>query len=407
MTLRESWTETLQLVQLRAAVRSPRYRRLWALVAVTYVLISMLISQMLLFYPGPSTITGVQVMVFTSPEQVANPYLLPGMIVLAPNVVLSIALWPTVVMVVLGIGIGLSVAAAVATLVAERQRRPDVAAGGVAPVVTGWALLGACCCTGCAAQVAAVGAVGVLVGSSPSDLLATSWPLGALQLVIVGMSLLYMERRLSGPAPACDVVRTPVRRQIVALVLRVALLIGSITWLFAFVIELSETPTADVTPALLYHWTFEHLILCAVGILSAMAPELLWGWTLRLGRRSYVWRVPAVVAGVSWAVWVPPVIAAWGLGGTLNELFGFLALPAGFGGVTPDADLGFPLYFHWAFQHLVLGLWAVAAAVLPNRAFALVSPGLRPTIGGRNDRPPARASVPVVALDAAASDARA
>ncbi len=372
------WMRTASLTLLRASVRNPRYRRLWILVAVAYIVISMFIGQMLVLYAGSSTISGVTVYTFTDPNEVASAYLVPAMIVIAPHVVLTLALWPTVVMVLIGLGIGLAVASAVSVLATQRARRADVAAGSAAPMVTGWALMGACCCSSCITQVAAVGAVGALVGSSPADLLRTSWPIGLLEIAIVAISLLYMERQLEGAPTSCTRVAASSSQQAVALVLRVLLLVASITWLFALVLEMTVTPVTDVTPALIYHWTFEHALLCSIGIVTAMAPELLWGWTVRSPRLTLVWRIPAVIAGVTWAIGVPAVLVAAGLGGFTNELLGFLGFSGASGAEIPDATLGAPLYFHWVFQHLILGGWAIVAAAVPNRAFSWASPSLRP-----------------------------
>ena len=190
----ERWARRLTFSRLRATVRSRTYRRIWILSTIAYLCVSVFIGQMVvLIPPGPGTSQIPVQASWLGYGQVGNAYLAPALLVVSPYVVIALPLWGTVVMSLLGIGIGLSVASTVSAFVQERRRQAEMAASGVAPAVTGWAFLGACCCTTCTAQVAATGVVGAAVGSTPSELLTQSWPLAVLQLGVVALSLLYLE----------------------------------------------------------------------------------------------------------------------------------------------------------------------------------------------------------------------
>jgi hypothetical protein len=374
------WATRLTLPNLRGSVRSGPLRRLWALTAVAFAGISMFLGNMVLLFLQPSAYDHqpIHVYAFTSAGQISNPYLRPAVLVTAPHAVLAFAFWPTLVMGLISAGIGLAIASSVGLLALERRRRADLAASGAAPVVAGGALLGACCCTTCAAQAAAVGVLGAAAGSSAPVLIATAWPIGLLQLVILGASLLYMERELEGASALLGVPRpAPSRRRTLALVLRFVLLIAAITWLFAFLVEWSAT-TGPVDAALAYHWLFEHWVLGLLALVSGLGPLGVWAWFERHARSGYLLRGLFLVAGITWGIGVPPALAAWGLGGTVNEILGYLGVPLRSGGIPADAALGLPLLFHWAFQHIALSAWALAVAVRPSAALSLLTPDAVP-----------------------------
>jgi hypothetical protein len=339
----------------------------------------MFVGQMILvfFQDSPFNHEPIQVTKITSLGQVSNPYLVPAVIVTAPHLVLSFAFWPTLVMGLLGAGIGLAISSSVALFAVQRRRRMDLAASGVAPVVTGAALLGACCCTSCVAQAATIGLLGAASGTTAPELIASSWPLGLFQLLILGASLLYMERELEGtgapsiPVPASD------RKRAVAVGLRIALLLGAITWLFSFVVEWSAGE-ASITGGLLYHWALEHWALGLLAIVSALGPLGAWSWFSRHAQAAWAVRGVALLAGVTWGIYVPSFAVGSGLGGLVNEMLGYAGAPAAWGAVVPDSPMGGALLFHWIVQHAVIAAWAIAVALAPARAFAVLSPERRP-----------------------------
>lgn len=388
-----SWLELADLSRLRALVRTPMYRRIWALSTFAYVVVSMFIGQMVEIFPQSTGLDNepVTVSVFTSVSQVANVYELPAVLIVGPHFVVQFSLWPTLAMVAIGIGIGLSVAASTAMLVTQRRARSGTASTAVAPLVTGWALLGACCCTTCATQVAAVGVLGATEGASTASLIVSAWPLAFVQLLVLGLTLLYMEYRIRTPLRGVVEMPVPRSRSIPAFVVRLALLLGGITWMFAFVLEFSETPAAQIDAPLVYHWVFEHLLLGGFATMCGLAPEIVRS----VASRHLRWRTPMraglLIAGISWGIYVPPALTSIGLGGFLNELFGYLGYPASWGAIPPDSPLGAALLFHWAFQHLVLSAWAIGIAVRPS-ILSVVTPGLVPAVDADVVRSPAGAT---------------
>lgn len=386
----------LGLPSVRALSRPGPYRRLWALCAVAYVTISMFLGQMLEVYPqgtGGSNYPA-QLFFYTSTEQVSNPYLVPGLLFTSSHVVLALSLWPTIAMVALGVFIGLAVSTSVALLVSQRRARAPTAATAAAPVITGWGLLGACCCTSCATQVAAVGVVGATSGASTAELMRTAWPLAVLQLAVVLATVYYMELRLR--RPVADTAFRPVGpgRTAAALLLRVALIIGGVTWLFSLVVELLEP--SSLSAALAYHWVFEHAALGLFAFAGGFVPLELYRWAGRHRRGALASRFVLALAGITWGIGVPPVLASGGLGGTVNELLGYLGAPASWGAVPPDGVGGLALAFHWAFQHVLISAWAIACAAVPSAAFAAALPGAV-RVG------PLPAPAPVAAADSAPS----
>jgi hypothetical protein len=364
------------LRRLRDIVRPLRYRVLWAAVSVAFVVASLFIGQMLAVFPPGTTDLTPQLFVFLDPSLVGNnPYLVPSMIWTEPTFVLTLAFWPTVVMALLGTGVGLAASVTVRLFIAERRRRADLLASGAVPAVTGVGLLGACCCLTCA-QTAALGAVAVALGSSPAVFFVRSWPIGLFQLVVLGLSLLYLERQVARPAPspsAAPVARRGRWAVALATVLRLALLIGGMTWLLALVLELAQS-VAPIPPALVYHWTFEHGLLGGLGVLAGLAPESLLRAVVRAAGslRLAAGRVALAVAAVTWGFWVPPALVRSGLGGFLNELFGFLGWSPAWGAEAREAALGPALYFHWLFQHELLALFALAVAIRPRAVLAVL-----------------------------------
>ncbi len=359
------WVRRLGLPHLRGAVRAGPYRRLWALSTLAYVVVSLFIGQMLILEPPtPGSASIPTQLAWLGPGQVNSPYLAPALLLTSPYLVLALPFWGTLVMVLLGLGIGLSIASMASVFLEARRRQADLAAGGTAPAVTGWALLGACCCTSCTAQVAATGVVGAVAGSTPSALLFEGWPLAVLQLGVVALSLLYLEYRLERPvaSPPASVRSS---RLVAAVAGRVLLLIASVTWLFALVVE--GTQGVPVTAATAYHWVVEHGLLSGLALVSALAPWSVERFFSSRARRGAIVRGVLLLGALTWGIGVPGPLVGAGLGGTLNELAGFLGVPPALGGVAPDATLGAALFFHWAFQHLLLAGWAILVAIQPTR----------------------------------------
>jgi hypothetical protein len=135
-------------------------------------------------------------------------------------------------------------------------------------------------------------------------------------------------------------------------------------------VEWSEVSPWTAPASLWYHWIFEHQLLSLTALFVALFPPDAARLVSRWERswRGWIVRVALLVAGVTWGLGVPAFAVNWGLGGFVNELLGVLGMPAAWGAVAPDAVLGPALYFHWIFQHAMLGVIAILIAVAPEPA---------------------------------------
>lgn len=206
----------------------------------------------------------------------------------------------------------------------------------------------------------------------------------------MGLSLVALERGLRAESAAC-LPTAPLRGRFLAgTVLRIALLIAGMTWSLAMFVEWGEVSPWTAPASLWYHWIFEHQLLSIVAILAALFTEDLWNAVGRWGSKSVGWaaRASLLVAGFSWGVWVPSAAVSLGLGGFLNELFGVLGLPASWGSVQPAAIFGAALAFHWGFQHLLLGAFAIILSLRPSLGLAPLRWTLRGVAPGSDSGAP-------------------
>lgn len=363
----------LSLSETRALLRSRRARG-WAFdIALIYAILSMMLGGMLDLSPVHHDVA-IQ-LVWSG-----NPWWdYPWLFLVAPGVFLELPLVPTIAMVLVSAGVGMGSVSALLLLVPRFRapKRDDGApvtpspSAAAAPAITGLATLGACCCTSCAS----VGGVAVVAAASGADLvtiLQSNWYVSLFQVGVVGFCLVAAERVLRVPADRCPTPAAKDRRFLLGTLLRLSLLLAGITWSLAMFVEWGETSPLTASAATWYHWIFEHQLLALTAVVAGMFPSELASFVRRMFARpvGLALRVGLVVAGVTWGVGVPPLQAGMGLGGFLNELLGVLGAPAAWGAIAPDAALGPALYFHWAFQHLLLGAFAIVLALRPARALA-------------------------------------
>ncbi|HEV2165866.1 MAG TPA: hypothetical protein VGS23_02630 [Thermoplasmata archaeon] len=363
LTLQATWRE----------LKARRARAWVAAIAVPYALVSMLVGQMLTLEPigGASTVTLV-----TSGS--GGPWWDYPELVLVQSWGFAVLPWfPTLTMIAVSAGVGVGGAMGILLVRSVLASRvpgviPRAAGGlsaGVSPAITGVATLGACCCTGC------VGATGLPVvaavsGAPVGALLLNNWYLGVFQLVVVYVALLAQERAIRrGSGDATPVPRLGARF-VAGAILRVGLLIAGTTWSLAMFVEWTQTSPISASPALWYHWVFEHQLLALTAIAAGLFPEEFSSALDRWGRRSRgrSGRAALGIAGATWGIGVPPVLVGLGLGGLVNEVLGVLGSPASWGAIPPDAPLGAPLYFHWVFQHSLLAAFALLTAAAPERS---------------------------------------
>lgn len=379
------------LQRTRGLLRSRRARLLTAAIAIGYLFVSMLVGEMLTF-PGFAS------PFFVTVQWTGSPWWdFPELFVYNAGVALDLLFLPTVTMILVSAGVGIGATAALFTLFprlrATSQRTDRAAAttsgAGASAAITGLATMGACCCTTC------VGAAGVAVvaaasGTNVALLLGQTWYLDLFQLVVVGLALLAQERALRLPAVYCGVAPRVDRGFVLGSILRISLLVAGITWSLAMFVEWVETPPFAAGAALWYHWIVEHQLLSLAAVAAGMFPKETAAWIRRGYGRAEGWALRSLllVGGITWAIGVPPPVSGSGLGGFVNELVGFLGTSSTWGAVAGDVGLGPALLFHWLFQHLLLGLFAIALALVPS---AILAPMLR-TVEG----PDVRASAPGV-----------
>jgi hypothetical protein len=362
------------LHETRSRLRTWWGRSLVLAITVVYAFVSMVLGDMLVFVSTPDTNVTTVSVVYGYGTQWWD---YPALFVNAPWGFLTLPFFPTVAMLLVSIGVGIGGATGLVLALpllrrakgVNRQALASGSAASVGPAITGLATLGACCCTSCAGLVG-VSVVAAASGSSLYNLLLNNWYIGVFQLGVVYIALLAQERSLRLTAEYCPVPPPFDRRFAAGALLRLGLLVSGITWSLAMFVEWTNTPPATANAAIWYHWIFEHQLLAITAIGAGLFPKEFAGAVRRLFSQlgGRIWRIALGVAGFTWGVWVPPTLAALGLGGFLNELFGVFGLPTWIGAVPPDSSLGLALYFHWAFQHLLLSGFALAVALVPTAA---------------------------------------
>jgi hypothetical protein len=326
-----------------------------------------------------------------------QPWNYPGVLIVAPWGIVSLPFFATVAMVLVSVGVGIGMAVAVLLGVALVRRRAKsahqpVAVGslaGLTPAMIALLTLGACCST-TAAATAGVGLVAQVSGSNTDTLLLNNWYLGVFQVAVVWIALVAQELLLrvygglfglSTDAPLGATVAFPPRlsrRSFLGGALRVALLVGGVTWSLAMLVDWTTVSPASASLADWVRWVVQHQFLALLAILAALFPRgfvdafsrlagTLWG---RLARAVLL------VGGLSLAVGVPPPLAGWGVEGFGNELLALLGVPAAWGAVSPVFSPGLDLYFRWGVQYFLLGGFAIAVAIAPLRTLSVVQWGV-------------------------------
>lgn len=375
----------LTLREVRRYIRNSHAVMMTVTFVVLYALGAMVMGGMLVLF---SQRGGYTVEVLWGNPLGQSPWLYPGLLVSAPWGVLLLPFFGTLSMVIvsIGVGIGMSVAVLlVISLVRNRGASGRAAsvgsAAGLTPTMLALVTLGACCST-TAAATAGVGLVASVSGSSADNLLLNNWFLGVFQIAIVWIALVAQELVLrvyggilgrSQPVPRTVYIAPRLSAQFLAgSLLRIALLVGGITWSLTMLVEWTSTGPFSASAALWFRWIVQHQLPAFLAIFAALFPagtaHALTG-RLRSGGRGLL-RFGLLVAGVSLVVGAPPPLSGWGIEGLGNEVLGVLGYPASVGAVTPVFPPGVDLAFRWGLQYLLLGGFAIAVALFPERAFA-------------------------------------
>ncbi len=332
----------------------------------------MVLGQLLTFpgFSGPSLATV---------QWTGDPwYDFPELFVFSSGVALDLLFLPTITMVLVSAAVGIATVSALFTAFPRLRGRPEgdtrelatTSAAGASAAVTGLATM-ACCCTTCA-SAAGVAVVAATSGTNVLFLLGQTWYLDLFQLVVVGLALSIQERALRMPVTECPRPPRVDRAFAGGVVLRVGLLVAGITWSLAMFVEWAEVPLSTAGAALWYHWIVEHQLLSLAAVAAGMFPKETAAWIRGSYARTRGWilRGLLLLGGVTWGIGVPPPLSGWGLGGLVNELAGMVGAAPTWGAVVPDVGLGPALLFHWGFQHLLLGVFSIALALVPARALA-------------------------------------
>jgi hypothetical protein len=377
----------LGLEETRRYLRRSHARMMVVFFALLYALGSMVLGGMLILarIRGGTT---VQVLWGNALGQ--GPWNYPGLLIVAPWGVVSLPFLATIsmVLVAVGVGIGISVALLIAVRLVRERKQAGAAPGavgslaGLTPAMIALVTLGACCST-TAAATAGVGLVAQASGSTLNNLLINNWYLDVFQVVVVFVALLAQEMLLRvygglfglqpvGAPSGVDAAATAPMglRLVLGGLLRGALLLGGVTWSLAMVAEWTTVSPWSASAAMWFQWIFQHQLLSILAILVALFPSAIisgfqrWART-PLGRAL---RAALLVGGLSLVTWVPPMVAAAGAGGLLNELFGVWGLTAGWGAVAPVYSPGVALAVRWGLQYLLLGGFGIAVALAPTWA---------------------------------------
>ena len=406
----------LSLHHSRTLLRRPRFLLLGIGIAVAYALIAMVVGTMLEIFWPPAHLSSFWVIL-----TVGTPaWNYPALLAVNPYFILALPFLPTVFMVLTSAGVGLGMSVAVilsANLL--RQRRSSSArpaavgtAAGLTPAMIALVTLGACCST-TAAATAGIGITARATGTSVGTLLANTWYLGVVQLVILYVALLAQEQLLtvygsivSSSLDSGSIVPSPPpldRRFAAGAALRVLLLAAGVTWCLATVADWLTVNPATAPATAWAGWILQHELIGLVAIVAALAPISLYRAFLYRGSSwpGLVLRGLLIVAGFSLAVGVPPPLATAGWHGMVNEVLGAAGLSSAAGGIAPGVSVGLSLGLRWVGQYLLLGGFALALGLRP---LAVFRPILWSVTGGRESEtsPPQRGAesrAPVSAPD--------
>lgn len=359
--------------------------------SLVYALGAMLYGGMLIFAHIPG---GYTTQILWGSGNGLQSWNYPALFIVAPWGVVQLPYFATVAMVLVSIGVGIGMTVAI-LLTVELVRRNKKAAGagrrsavgsaaGFTPAMLALVTLGACCST-TAAATAGIGALAQASGTTTDNLLLNNWLLGVFQVTIVWVALVAQELLLvvyggvfglAGTKVLSDSGRVPHpppdRRFAVGAALRIGLLAAGVTWALAVLAQWTVTSPLAGSAALWFEWVFQHWLLAFFAIFAALFPIGTLRFLQRISSRTEgrLLRGLFLVSGVSLVTWVPPILATAGIDSLVNEVFGVLALPAGWGAVTPAATGPLAISLRWGFQFILLGGFAIAAALWPDGALA-------------------------------------
>ncbi len=390
---RPSPVSLLTLREIRGYIRGHHAIAMTVTFVLLYALGSMVIGGMLVF---ANLGGGYEVQVLWGSALGTQPWLYPGILIVAPWGVVALPFFQTLAMGIVAIGVGLGMAVAVllgVDLVRNRRRaaaRPASVGtiAGLTPAMIALVTLGACCST-TAAATAGVWVVAQVSGSSADNLLYNNWFLGAFQIVVVWVALIAQEIVLGiyggllglrkETEETARYVAPPVeRRYLAATALRLGLLVGGITWSLAMLVEWTQPLQGGSDIVMPIRWVVQHQVPALLAILAALFPRGVYDTICETLRNAFgsVLRGLFVLGGLTLIIGTPPPLAGAGLEGFGNELLGLFGLPASSGAVPPVFPWGPDLLFRWGLQYLLVGGFSLAVGLFPDRTLSVLLWGL-------------------------------
>ena len=382
------------LSQTRAQLRTWWGVGLVATIGSVFAFISLLVGQMLVleriggFY-------GVEIIWRSSSGAYWWNY--PGVIVVEPWGLLALPFLPTIAMALVsyGVGLGMSVAILIGVRMARLRRgalgRPTAlgSATGLTPAMIALVTLGACCST-TAAATAGIGVAAQTSGTTIDTLLQNNWYLNVFQLVILWVALIAQEQLLVAygiffdPHRAATAPAPSERFAVVKGAARLILLVAGVTWSLTTIADWTQVSAASAGAGLWFHWIVQEQAPALLALAVALAPAGTAGLVVRHLRRPEGWvlRGLLLLGGISVLIWWPPLFVRAGVFGLGNELLGVLGYSASVGATSVAPISGWGLVFHWAFQLILLGAFAIVVAIAPRRVLGGLSPSPGPSPNG-------------------------
>lgn len=372
----------LFLERSRRMLRVRWGRSLAVAVGGVYALLALLFGNMLQFFPTRLP-WSAQVVV---PLNTNTWWNYPALLVTSPGGLLTLPFLATIAMVIVSVGVAIGMSVGILLTLrlrtASRRRAGGASvssAAGFTPALIALVTLGACCST-TAAATAGIGAIAQASGTGTDQVLFNNWYLSLFQVGVLWVALLAQEQLIAvygGIAEDGTVAAAPAavafdRRSAARASLRFGLLAAGVVWALSGFVAWTAFDPVNATAGLLAGLFVQHLALAAIAIVAGLfaaaglRPLLLQGGALRIGAA----RLFLVLVGLSVAIGTPPPLAGAGVYGFVNELLGSLGAPAAWGAVAPPPVLPSVILLRWLFEFLLLGGFAVAVGLFPQRVAA-------------------------------------
>ena len=371
--------------EVRGFIRRSHCIAMTVFFGLLYAIGSMVLGSMLVFtrVPGPSSLS-----VIWSPGSDPQTWNFPALVFTAPWGYVSLPFLATWVTILVSVGVAMGTSTAILLVVALVKRRregtsgPSVlgSAAGLTPAMLALVTLGACCGT-TAAATAGIGVVAQITGTTTANLLYNNWFLGVFQVAVVWIALFAQELLLRVYGDLIGIARTTDladriayqpprldRRFAVGCVMRAGLLIAGVSWSLAMLVAWTTTPVGSASASVWASWLLQYELLGILAIVAALFPRGLGRALTAGGRWGWAWWVRGVLllSGLSLAIGTPAPLPGWGFEGLLNEV-AYVTIGPSAWAAAPVFGPGLALFLRWGGQYLLLGGFAIALALAPER----------------------------------------